>query len=102
MIDKNVQLLKQIDYEIIVTGHGDSLTNAINMCFLNMRNNIFKEFKKTIIHLEATQIYFEKIDTKKTKEYFMLFFWPREKINYNITAKIIVNIKFLNISEEDL
>lgn len=29
----------------------------------------------------------------------MLFFWPRTKVSYEVTARIVVKVKYLNINE---
>lgn len=29
----------------------------------------------------------------------MLFFWPRQKKTYEVTARIVVDVKYLNINE---
>ena len=41
-----------------------------------------------------------KLRENTITEKFMLFFWPREKVTYTITAKIVVRIKYLDYTEE--
>lgn len=96
------QLLQEIEHEIVITMKGETLKDVTAKIFQAMRKQIFQDIKKPIIHLEAEEVYFEKIDIEKKTERFMLLFWPREKTNYTVTAKIVVKVKYLDIIEEDL
>lgn len=99
--NKGKQLLAQTDHEITVTMSGDSIQDITGKIFQGMRRQIFKEFDQPIIHLEAQEVYFEKVEKHTQTEKFMLFFWPREKVTYTITAKIVVRIKYLDYTEEE-
>ncbi|MDF1493440.1 DUF4312 family protein [Caproiciproducens sp. CPB-2] len=99
---QNKQLLKEISHELVVTASGDSLESVTGKLFQNMRKQIFAEFRKPIIQMEAEEVFFQKVDTKSRTEHFMLFFWPREKVAYTITAKIVVKVKYLDIAKEEL
>lgn len=94
------QLLKEKNHEITVSAEGTSLQDAVGKIFQIMRKRIFAEFGKPIIHMEAEEVYFDKVDTQRRTEHFMLFFWPKEKVSYTITARIVVKIKYLDIKEE--
>lgn len=96
------QLLCEKNHEMTLVIYGDSLRDVTGKLFQAMRKKVFQDIPYPIIHLEAKQVYFEKVDMQRTKERFMLFFWPRERVSYTVTAKIIVAIKYLNITEEEL
>lgn len=96
------QLLCEKEHEMVLTMQGESLKDVTGKLFQAMRKQVFQDIKEPIIHMEAVGVYFEKIESKKMTEHFMLFFWPREKASYTVTAKIVVKIKYLNITEEGL
>lgn len=98
---QNKQLLEQKIHEITVTANGETMENVVGKLFQLMRKQIFAEIGKPVIQMEAQEVYFEKVDTIKTTEKFMLFFWPREKVSYTVTAKIVVSLKYLNMIEEE-
>lgn len=99
---QNKQLLKETSHELVITANGGSLEDVTGKIFQNMRRQIFAEFQKPIIQMEAEEVFFQKVDTKRQTEHFMLFFWPREKVTYTITAKIVVKVKYLDIAKEEL
>lgn len=96
------QLLEEIRHEVVVTSRGDSLEEVTGKIFQIMRKQVFNDIKGPIIQMEAIEVYFLKMDTKRRTERFLFFFWPREKVTFTITARIVVNVKFLNITKEDL
>lgn len=99
---QNRQLLEETTHEIVVKAYGNSMEDVVGKLFQIMRKQIFKEFDKPIIQMEAQEVYFESVDVKKTTEKFMFLFWPREKAEYTVTARIVVNVKYLDITKEDL
>lgn len=46
-------------------------------------------------------MYFQEVQVQKETERFMFLFMPREKKYFTITAKIVVKVKYLNITKED-
>lgn len=96
------QLLKEMQYETTIKVSGNTIDEAVGKIFQIMRKQVFKEVGKPIIQMEAEEVYFTDVVTDKTTEHFMVFFWPREKVSYTITAQVIVKIKYLDITEEDL
>ena len=99
---KNRQLLKEIDYEIETMSVGASLDEAVGGLFRAMRSKLLKEFGKPVILMQAKEVYFIETDVKKETERFMFLFWPREKTQYKIKAKIIVTVKYLDVAKEDI
>ncbi len=96
------QLLEEIHHEVVITMSGDSMEEVTGKIFQAMRKQIFLNIKGPIIQMEAEEVYFQQVDTKRRTEHFMFFFWPREKLTFTVTAKIVVKVKYLNITKEDL
>lgn len=99
---KDRQLLEETKHEVVVKANGTSLEDTVGKLFQIMRKQIFQEFGKPIIQMEAQEVYFENVDVHRTTEKFMFLFWPREKVDYTITARIVVNVKYLDVTKEDL
>lgn len=97
----DIQLLAEEERTVIVKARGNSLNEMAGNIFQTMRTQIFKEVGKPIIQLEAKEVYFDQVETEETEERFMLFFWPRTKTSYEVTARIVVNVKYLNINERN-
>lgn len=95
------QLLEETEHEMVITMSGNSLDDAVGNLFQVMRKQIFEDIRHPIIHMEAKAVYFEDVKVKKETERFLFLFMPREKQYFTITAKIIVDVKYLNISKED-
>lgn len=95
------QLLAEKDHEMVITMSGDSLENAVGNLFQVMRKQIFEQIGHPIIHMEAKEVYFQDVKVKKETERFLFLFMPREKQYFTITAKIVVTVKYLNITKED-
>lgn len=96
---KEQQLLAEKKHEMTVKMTGNSLENAVGNLFQVMRKQIFQEIPYPIIQMETEEVYFQEVQVKRETERFM--FMPREKMYFTITAKIIVNVKYLNITKED-
>lgn len=96
------QLLKEKSHTVTVTVGGSSIQDVTGKIFQAMRKKIFTEIEHPIIQMEAEEVYFEKVETKKETERFLFLFWPREKVSYVVTAKIIVKVKYLDIKKEEL
>ncbi len=95
------QLLEEMSHEMTITMTGDSLTNAVGNLFQVMRKQVFEDIKYPIIQMESSEVYFEDIQLTHKTERFLFLFWPRKKTYFTITARIIVKIKYLNITKED-
>lgn len=94
-----IQLLEEMDHVITVKARGNTLSEMTNNVFQIMRKQIFQEIDKPIIQMEAKEVYFDELEMEETEEHFMLFFWPRTKVSYEVTARIVVKVKYLNINE---
>ncbi len=99
---KNRQLLKETAHEMVITAGGRSLEEAVGNIFQTMRKQIFKEFDRPIIHMEAKEVYFDEVTVKKEIEKFLFFFMPREKFYYVIKTRVVVDVKYLDVTKEDL
>lgn len=95
------QLLEEVFHEVTVTANGESMENVVGKLFQLMRKKVFTDIGKPVVQMEAHEVYFDQVQTHKRTEKFMLFFWPREKVSYTVTARIIVKLKYLNITKED-
>lgn len=51
--------------------------------------------------METTAVFFEDVQVQRETEKFLFFFMPREKMYFTITARIVVKVKYLNITKED-
>ena len=99
---KNRQLLKETAHEMVITSGGRSLEEAVGNIFQTMRKQIFREFDRPIIHMEAREVYFDDVAVKKEIEKFLFLFMPREKCYYTVTAKVVVDVKYLDVTKEEL
>lgn len=98
----NRQLLEEKEHEMTIKMTGGSLENAVANLFQVMRKQIFEEIRHPIIQMEAKEVYFEEVLVQKETERFLFLFMPREKSYFTITARIVVRVKYLNITKEDL
>lgn len=99
--DEAIQLLEEMDHTCTVHAKGSSLEDLTGKLFQIMRKQVFAEIGKPIIQMEAKEVYFDQVDTEQTTEHFMLFFWPRTKTTYEVTARIVVHVKYLNLNERN-
>lgn len=96
-----VQLLTEKEHEMTIKMTGNSLENAVGNLFQVMRKQIFEEIAHPIIQMETTAVFFEDVQVQRETEKFLFFFMPREKMYFTITARIVVKVKYLNITKED-
>lgn len=98
---QNKQLLEEKIHEVTVTANGETMESVVGKLFQLMRKQVFTEIGKPVIQMEAQEVYFEKVETSRRTERFMLFFWPRERVSYTVTARIVVTLKYLDIAKEE-
>lgn len=94
------QLLKEVQHETIVTANGMGMEDAVGKIFQAMRKQVFKEFGKPIIQMEAKEVYFDNVKIEEKKETFLFIFMPRIKKYYTVTARIVLTIKYLEVGNE--
>lgn len=94
------QLLEEKSHEMTIRMTGNSLENAVANLFQVMRKQIFEEIPYPIVQLEASEVYFQEVQVQRQTERFMFLFMPREKVYFTITAKLVVRVKYLNITKE--
>ncbi len=100
-MENKKQLLKECQYTTMITAKGESEKEVIGKIFQLMRKQIFKEIEYPIIHLEANEVYFKKVDIEEVTEKFLFFFMPRTKSYFTITAEIVVMVKYLDFIKEE-
>lgn len=93
------QLLAEMDHTCTVSARGDSLEDLTGRLFQLMRKKVFAEIGRPVIQMDTKEVYFDKVKKEETTEHFMLFFWPRVRTSYEVTARIVVHVKYLNLSE---
>lgn len=99
----NEQILKKTTVTIEVSASGEKYVNAVSQLFTEMREQVYKNLDgKPLINLKAEEVYFDSIDVEKRTEHFLFIFWPRERRNYTIKARIMVVIEYLDLKEEDI
>lgn len=95
------QLLRETTHEMHVTMSGQGMEDTIGKIFQMMRKQIFSEIPHPILHMDTKEVYFEKVDCVEKKEAFLFIFMPRVKKYYTITARIVLNVKYLDVEKED-
>lgn len=95
------QLLAEMDHTCTVHARGSSLEELTGKLFQLMRKKIFAEIGRPVIQMDTKEVYFDEFEREETTEHYMLFFWPRTKVTYEATARIVVHVKYLNLNERD-
>lgn len=101
-INSEKQLLNTVRHTIEVTMSGNSMDDTVGKLFQMMRKQVFHDFQKPIIQMEAEEVFFTNVDIKEKKEAFLFLFMPRVKRYFTITAKIVVLVKYLDLEKEDI
>ncbi|MEE3487565.1 MAG: DUF4312 family protein [Bulleidia sp.] len=97
------QLLRNITKTFEVTSKGEKYVNVVGDLFTQLRSKVYEDLDgKPLINMKATEVYFDDVKVDKYTERFMFVFWPRERRNYTITARIVVVIDYLDRKEEDI
>ena len=97
------QLLKTMKRSYEVTASGDKYVNVVGSLFNQMRSKAYEDLGgKPLINLKAEEVYFEEVKVNKYTERFLFLFWPREKKDFTIKARIMVVIDYLDLKEEDI
>lgn len=93
------QLLKEVKHETVITASGAGMDETVSSIFQKMRKQIFSEFGNPIIHMEAIEVYFEKVEVDEKKETFLFIFMPRIRKYFTVTARIVLAVKYLDVKK---
>lgn len=91
------QCMKSIRDSVIITAKGKTKQDAIGKIFSMLRGQIFDKINRPIVHMNTEEVYIQNIEEKKYIEKFLFVFMPREKTEYTITAKLVVDVKYIEI-----
>lgn len=83
-MDANKQLLSEEILEIELSATGTGIQDVTGQIFKQMRTEVYKSFSYPIIQMEAKEVYFNKVESKKRTERFLFLFMPRERIDFQI------------------
>lgn len=91
------QCMKEARETVVITAKGKSKEDTIGKIFNMLRGQIFEKVNRPIVHMNTEEVYIESVDERKYTERFMFIFMPREKSEFTITAKIVVDVKYIEI-----
>lgn len=98
----STQVLKDQQVELVYEVSGATFEDAVAKMFKNMRNEVFKQIPYPIIQMEAKEVFFDDVQRKKRIEKLLFLFMPKEKIEYKIKSRVVVNVKYIQYDEENL
>ena len=93
----NEQCMKQKLETVTITATGKTKEETIGKIFNMLRAQIFDKIKLPVVYMNTEEVYLESIEEKKYTEKFLFLFMPREKSEFTITAKIVVDVKYIQI-----
>ncbi|MDY6867405.1 MAG: DUF4312 family protein [Chloroflexota bacterium] len=93
MTDKNILIGTTRSFDL--TGEGKSLEEVYNRIFSMVRSKVYDAVPGVIIQMEPKEVYLVSMEEEKVTEKFLFLFLPREKTNWTVKVKLVVDIKYI-------
>lgn len=90
-------LLSQVEKEVSLRVKGQSIGDAVNNAFSELRKVVYGMVPGPIVHMETTEFRIVEDNTKTHTEKFLWVLWPRQKQQVEIKAVIKVSIRYIRI-----
>ena len=94
-----MNILKTTLLECQVEGSGEKQTEALEAAFQQLRVDVAKQIKGSIISMNAIEVQLLKKDVNKKKEKFLYLFFPREIKTLVLKLNIKVEVRYINLEE---
>ncbi|MBE6083320.1 DUF4312 family protein [Acidilutibacter cellobiosedens] len=89
------QCMKEVEKNLTITAQGNSIKTAYGNIFSILRKKVYSEVEGLIIYMEPLNVYELEVKKHSYTEKFLGLFMPREKNNCEVTAEIVVKIKYI-------
>ena len=96
--------LAEKELSVTVTDSDDDYDTVIGKLFNKVRKQVFEELQRPVIQMETKEFYIEDSKVLRTTKGGQItkYFMPGEKVNYTITARVVVAVKYINLSKEEI
>ena len=106
MMNENLigkELLKSKEVEIFTEVKASSLKEAFSDVFKTIHKQIYSEVELPIIQMETVSVVLEEVGKVESSDSLLqkISFDPKSKEKFRVKVKVILNIKYLDIKEED-
>ncbi|MBA4493900.1 DUF4312 family protein [Paenactinomyces guangxiensis] len=92
-------MVKSLVHHLTLSGAGETKEAAFNQIFLQVKSKIAREVDGLPLRIEPQNV--EILQAKKTfyTERFLGIFFPRTRTRYEITAKITVQVRMIDVEK---
>lgn len=98
MANNNILVETTRQFELI--GKGKSIEEAYNNIFTMVKSKVYDAVPGVILQMEPKEVHLISKEEEVITEKFLLLFLPREKRNWTIKVKLLVDIKYINTKGE--
>lgn len=96
----NKSILSNTTEWIEVSQKGDTIDQAMENAFKEMRREVGKTFNKPIVSVRTEDVVLIDYFKEQKTEAFLFFFSKRKKVSWNIKLKIKLVIDYIEFKEE--
>ena len=88
---------KTIQQKVIVSGKGETKQHAFASALAEIQNKIMEQ-SNVLLRIEPVNVDILKAVENKYTERFLFFFFPRQRISYEVELSVTVAVKLADIS----
>jgi uncharacterized protein (TIGR03578 family) len=97
---ENNNILVETTREFELIGKGRTIEETYNNIFTMVRSKVYDAVPGVILQMEPKEVYLISKEEEVKTEKFLFLFLPREKRNWTIKVKLLVEIKYINTKGE--
>ncbi len=91
--------LRVIEKDFTVQGKGETPGSALDNAFAALRKTVTSEIKEPIVYMEPVEVEVVSATLSKYTEKYMMLLWPRERRAYDMTFRVKVMAKVVDLSK---
>lgn len=88
-----------IEKEFTVGGKGDTPGAALDNAFATLRKTAVSKISQSIVYMEPVEVEVVDAALSKWTEKYMMLLWPRERRAYDMTFKVKIMAKVVDLSK---
>ena len=89
---------KTVQQKVLVTGKGETKQHAFASALAEIQNKIMKQ-TEVVLRIEPLNVDVLKAVENRYNERFLFFFFPRQRVSYEIELSITVTVTWINLAD---
>ncbi|MVP00220.1 MULTISPECIES: DUF4312 family protein [Paenibacillus] len=92
-------MFQQKPLTLVVSGSSETKQGAFQQALTRMKGQISRETTDVLMQIEPQEVEIVSANVTQYREKFLGLFFPRNRTRYDVTLRITVKLKYVNLDE---